>query len=86
MAENGEAKAEAGQLNVDQLILNRDRTTGRVEIAGNVNDLDLVLNMLAQATRHVDVQFRIVAAVQAQAQLKQQQADFERVQRLMGKQ
>jgi allophanate hydrolase subunit 2 len=83
MPENGEAKA--GELNVDQVVLTRDRKTGAFTIGGNVQDIDLSLNMLAQATRHLDVQFRIVAAVEAQRQIKEQQADFERVQRLLGK-
>ena len=83
MAENGEAKA--AQVNVDQVVLIRDRTTGQVTINGNVQDLDLMLDMLARATRHMDVQFRITAAVEAQARIKQQQEDFQRVQRLMGK-
>lgn len=83
MSENGEAKA--GQLDVDQIVLIRNRKTGEFSIGGNVQDIDLSLNMLAQATRHLDVQFRIIAAVEAQARTKQQQEDFQRVQRLMGK-
>jgi allophanate hydrolase subunit 2 len=83
MPENSEGKQQ--QLTVDQVVLIRDRATGAVSIGGNVQDIDLMLNILAQATRHMDVQFRITAAVAAQEQLKQRQADFERVQRLMGK-
>ena len=83
MAENGEAKA--AQVNVDQIVLTLNRETGELNIGGNVQNLNLSLNMLAQATRHLDVQFRIIAATEAQAQIKQQQEDFQRVQRLMGK-
>ena len=83
MSENGEAKQ--AQLDVDQLVINRDRKTGHVQITGNVPDIDLVLDMLGRATRYYDVRYRITAALVAQEEAKQQRAEYERVQRLLGK-
>lgn len=74
-----------GQAEVDVITLTRDRKTGAVSIGGNVTDMDLHLNMLAQATRHMEVQFRIIAAMEAQAQVKQRQEDMARVANLMRK-
>ncbi len=74
-----------GQVEVDLITLTRDRKTGQVSIGWNVKDIDLCLNMLSQATRHMDVQFRIIAAMDAQAQAKQRQEDMKRVADLMRK-
>jgi hypothetical protein len=80
---NGNSENKPGELNADQLILTRDRVTGAVSIGGNVQDLDLILDMLGRVTRHMDVQFRITAAVQAQEQIKQRQAEMQRVQSIL---
>ena len=86
MADNGaNGETAQAQLPVDQLVLNRDRVTGAVSIGGNVADLDLILDMLGRATRHFDVQYRIMAAIQAQEEVKQRQADMMRVQNLLRK-
>ncbi len=74
-----------GQIEVDLITLTRDRKTGQVSIGGNVTDIDLCLNMLVQATRHMDVQFRIIAAMDAQAQAQQRKEDMARVANLMRK-
>ena len=68
-----------------QLVLDYDPATGVMNLGGNVQNLDVILNMLAQATRFVDVQYRINAAVQAQEELKKRQAEFARVQSLLRK-
>jgi len=83
MAENEEAKF--AQLEVDQLVLTRDRMTGAVAITGNVADIDMTLDMLSRATRYFDVQYRIGASIQAQEQINERKKEFERVQRLLGK-
>ena len=83
MAENEEAKF--AQLEVDQLVLTRDRMTGAVAITGNVKDIDMTLDMLSRATRYFDVQYRIGASIQAQEQINERKKEFERVQRLLGK-
>ena len=83
MSENGEAKE--AQLDADQIVITRDRKTGKVQIDGNVADLDLLLDMLGRATRYYDVRYRINAALIAQEEVKQQQAEYQRVQRLLGK-
>jgi hypothetical protein len=83
MAENGEQKAQ--ELNCDQIVLLRDRTTGRVTLTGNVQDIELGMDMLGRALRFLDVQYRIQAGIAAQAELKQRQEEFMRVQSLLGK-
>jgi len=79
---NGEPKAKEKL----QIILNYDPATAVLQLDGNVMNLDMMLNMLAQATRFIDVKYRIVAAMQAQEEAKQAALDFKRVQTLLGKQ
>jgi len=77
--------SENGQADVDQVILTRDRKTGQVAIGGNVTDIDLCLNMLSQATRHMDVQFRVIAAFDAQAQVQKRKEELKFAQDFMRK-
>jgi hypothetical protein len=84
MSENGEAK-QAQQLEVDQIILTRDRKTGGVQVSGNVQDIDLTMDILNRALRFFDVQYRITVGTQIQMNIKAQQDEFLRVQRLLGK-
>ena len=79
---NGDTKAPEKL----QLVLEYDPTTATLKLGGNVMNLDMMLNMLAQATRFIDVKYRIVAAMQAQEEAKQAALDFKRVQTLLGKQ
>jgi hypothetical protein len=71
---------------VEELKLTRDPTTGVVAITTNVNlSLDQIMNILSQTFRHIEVKFRIIAAMEAQEQMRQQKADQELADRLMGK-
>jgi hypothetical protein len=78
-------KEEAKQLTVDQVVITRDRTTGAVSFACTTPDIDLALDMLGRATRHLDVQFRVNAGIAAQQKLKDAQAEYDLTQRLMRK-
>ena len=69
----------------DVMVLSRNRSTGEVNVGGNVINVDLALDILGRVTRYFDVQYRIMAAVQAQEELKKRQAEFARVQSLLRK-
>jgi hypothetical protein len=84
LGENGQAGAEAPAQLLDQVVITRNRATGEVALGGNVTDLDLILDMLGRATRHTDVQFRIIAAVQAQEDIKRKKAEMELAHSIMG--
>jgi hypothetical protein len=74
-----------GKQDVEQLTLQRDRATGVVSLTSNVPlSVDSMLNMLAQATRHLDTKFRIIMALEVQADMAQQKADKELAAKLMG--
>ena len=61
-----------------QLTLTRDRATGVVSLTCNVQmSLDDMLNILVQAHRHLEVKFRIAAAIDAQDEMAQAKADRE---------
>lgn len=92
MPENGNEQEQQPEL--DHLLLTYNRRTLLLELTGDAHDrlksgdprgFDLVLGMLTQAHRHIEVQFRIVAGLQAQLQQKQAQEEFNRVERLLGK-
>jgi len=74
-----------GETQVQQLIITRDAKTGAVTIGGNVTDIELSLEMLSRVTRYLDVQYRIMAAIDAQQEVKKRQEEFRRVQQLLGK-
>ena len=74
-----------GETQVQQLIITRDTKTGAVTIGGNVTDIELSLEMLSRVTRYLDVQYRIMAAIDAQQEVRKRQEEFKRVQQLLGK-
>jgi len=74
-----------GETQVQQLIITRDAKTGAVTIGANVTDIELSLEMLSRVTRYLDVQYRIMAAIDAQQEVKKRQEEFRRVQQLLGK-
>jgi hypothetical protein len=65
-----------------QLVLEQDAVTGVLNFSGNVQNLDVILGMLAQATRHVETQFRINAGMAAQEMRASQKKDAELVSQL----
>lgn len=53
-----------------EVIVSMDRETLRVNVGGNVKDIDVIMNMLSTALRYMDVQYRIAAGIKAQEELK----------------
>ena len=79
---------------VDTLILSLDRRTMTLGFNGDVWERikakdprawDVMLNILGQASRQADVQYRIICAMEAQQQIKAQQAEETLRQSLMGR-
>jgi hypothetical protein len=64
---------------VDTLILTYDRATDRLEVGGNCNSLDLMLDMLGRATRVLENKWR----VERVQELRQQFADKARTQAIL---
>ena len=69
----------------DVMVLSRNRSTGEVNVGGNVINVDLALDILGRVSRYFDVQYRVMAAMQAQEELKKRQAEFATVQSLLRK-
>jgi hypothetical protein len=70
---NGESGVEHVQL--DTLVLTYDRTTDHLEVGGKCNSLDLMLDMLARATRIIEHKWRAERIVELQQQLAQTARD-----------
>ena len=79
---------------LDTLVLLLNRKTMELNFSGDAWDAianhnprawDVCLNMLDQAKRMLDVQYRIVAAMEAQAMMKARQEDAAMRQSLMGR-
>jgi hypothetical protein len=68
----------------DHILLLFDKDTFGVQIHGNVANLDMAMAILMQAHRLLETQWRIAQGIAAQQQVKQQQADAQRVNRIMG--
>lgn len=60
---------------VDTLILTYNRATDHLEVGGKCNSLDLMLDMLARATRTIEAQLRAQNALALQEQMRQAAAD-----------
>jgi len=82
------------QEQVDTLVLSLNRKTMELTFGGDVWEAiatqkprawDVCLNMLDHAKRMLDVQYRIVAAMEAQAMMKARQEDAAMRQSLMGR-
>ena len=75
-----------GEKQFEEILLKRDPATGEVSLTSNVHlSIDQILNILLQAYRHIEVKFRIMAALNAQAEIAQMKADQEMAEKLMGK-
>jgi len=74
----------AAELKGDHILLLFDKDTFGVEIHGNVANLDMAMAILMQAHRLLETQWRIAQGIAAQQQVKQQQADAARVNKIMG--
>lgn len=74
-AGNGASHGETFVL--DRLVLTYDRARDHLEIGGKVNSLDLMLDMLARATRTIESQLRAENAVKLQQQLVQARREQE---------
>lgn len=71
--ENGEARGEVFVL--DRLVLTYDRARDHLEINGKVNSTNLMLDMLARATRVIEAQLRAEHAIALQQQMRQAAQD-----------
>lgn len=63
---------------VDTVLLTYDRATDRLGIAGHCNSLDLMLDILARATRTVKNKWKTERTLELREQLRQQ-ADAQRI-------
>jgi hypothetical protein len=68
-----------------QVILTMDRDSNALDIGGNVQNIDILLNILSQATRFLDVQYRVAAGIQAQQKVNQQRQSLDVAMQLFGK-
>ena len=78
---NGSSKGQDGRAKRPTLILEvTDPLTGTLQISGDVPSIDYALNMLAQATREYEAQWRLarMAAMQQQQIIN---AENERIRR-----
>ena len=71
--DNGESGVQ--HIPVDTLVLTYDRARDHLEIGGKCHSLDLMLDMLARATRTLEGQVRVQGALELQKQLRQAAAD-----------
>lgn len=70
---NGEHGVE--HIPLDTLVLTYDRVRDHLEVGGKCNSLDLMLDMLARATRTLEAQQRAANAIALQQQMRQAAAD-----------
>jgi hypothetical protein len=70
---NGEHGVERTPL--DTLVLTYDRARDHLEVGGKCNSFDLMLDILARATRTIEAQLRAQRAVELQQQLAQAARD-----------
>lgn len=70
---NGEHGVE--HIPLDTLVLTYDRVRDHLEVGGHCNSLDLMLDMLARATRVLEAKQRPENAIALQQQIRQAAAD-----------
>ena len=70
---------------VDTVILRYDRQRDLLEIGGHCNSLDLMLDVLARATRTVETKHRQAAALELQRMVDQQRREQVLAASIMGK-
>jgi hypothetical protein len=68
----GNGEAGVAHHAVDTLILTYDRARDLLEVGGKCNSLDLMLDMLARATRVIEGKWRMERAMELQDQLRRQ--------------
>lgn len=72
---NGNGVQSTASELVDTLVLTYNRATDNLQIGGHANSLDLMLDILARATRQVEFQLRKAQALQIQAEARQAAED-----------
>jgi predicted DNA-binding protein (UPF0278 family) len=60
---------------LDTLVLTYDRTRDHLDVGGKCNSLDLMLDMLARATRTIEAQLRAQNALALQQQMRRAAED-----------
>jgi hypothetical protein len=73
--QDGSNGGSAEVIPVDQIVLTYDRVHDRLEIGAQCNSLDLMLDMLARATRTLDAKLRAQNAIQTAAALDNMRRD-----------
>jgi hypothetical protein len=71
MSPNGNGEHGVAHVALDTLILTYDRAKDYLEVGGKCNSLDLMLDMLARATRTLEAQLRTQHALDLQHKLRQ---------------
>lgn len=64
---NGNGAAAPSSPQLDTVVLTYDRAADRLEIGGHAHSFDLILDMLARATRMTEFQVRKQQALEIQA-------------------
>lgn len=72
MDANDHDEHKNGKPAVDELVIRYDRVADRMEIGGRCNSIDLMLDMLARATRTLERQKRAAEIVELQTKLAEQ--------------
>jgi hypothetical protein len=80
---NGNKQEQESQDAPYTLVLTMDKKTLALNIGGNVLNLDTALNMLSQASRFMEVQYRIDMAVKAQEAINRNKQDMAKVAELI---
>lgn len=70
---NGESGVEHRE--VDTVILTYDRAADKLDVGGKCHSYDLMLDILARATRNVESKWRVERAIELQNQLAQAARD-----------
>jgi len=72
---NGNGESGVEHVALDTLVLTYDRARDHLDVGGKCNSLDLMLDMLARATRTIEAQLRAQQALQLNQQLQQAARD-----------
>jgi hypothetical protein len=75
LSDNGNGESGVTHIQLDTLVLTYDRAKDHLDVGGKCNSLDLMLDMLARATRTIEAQLRTQHALELQQRLHQAAKD-----------
>ena len=81
---NGNGESGVERIALDTLVLTYDRARDHLEVGGKCNSLDLMLDILARATRTIEAQLRVERAKEQVQQIQQAARDAEIAARVRG--